>query len=331
MEIEKLTEQSQNNVSHLMKKIRMKDCCVFIGSGLSSQADYPTWLGLLKILKKEAEDISGTNIDLNLNYYERAEKYKEILGNERFRNIITNEFNPFNNKQQFQPVHLDLLDIPFVSYITTNYDCLIENAFRFQGKPTDFHFYPLLPSTHLRDRQIIHIHGMIDYSNLTATQDSIVLTKSDIDEAYAPDSNLTKLINALYTELTIFFVGFNVHDPFMMKVLQECYSGFEKLKRISAQRSLGPLKEIEHFAILPYILTEDDHLGIKREIYEIDHKATSHDDTDLLLMGVNSIRYIPDSRNHTPLNQIIHERNTFVNELEEPRISQGSTFRGDNR
>jgi SIR2-like domain len=140
-----------------------------------------------------------------LGYYERAEEYRRILGQENYQNIIKREFDPNNNKQPWLPVHLDLIQMPFASFITTNYDCIIEYAYIENGEAPIYNFYPILPHTHLRDRQIFHVHGIIDHSRLPETIGSIIFTRSDFNEAYTSGSNLIKLITCLYTELTIFF------------------------------------------------------------------------------------------------------------------------------
>jgi hypothetical protein len=331
MSLERLNEQSQENIAHIIDRIRKKECCAFVGAGLSRPARYPSWSGLLDTLKTESEDVLGRRInDAHLDYYDRAEKYREILGLGNYRNIIQREFDPENNKQPWLPVHLDLVEMPFVSYITTNYDCVIENAYRKMGEAPIYSFYPLFPISHLRDRQIYHIHGIIDHSRLPETQDSIVLTRSDFDEAYDQDSNLIKLITCLYTELTLFFVGFNVRDPSMMRILRSSLLEFEKTMSVASARGSGPLKNIKHYALLPYPNKTPTDVDFGRRIVteEIDVDATNREDEELRSLGVQTIRYAGDTQNHTQLINIIHELNINVTGLKEPLISQDLTFRG---
>jgi hypothetical protein len=331
MSLERLDEQSKENIAHLMDRIRKRECCVFVGAGLSRAAWYPSWSELLDTLKAESEDLLGTSInDAHLDYYDRAEKYREILGLDNYRNIIQKEFNPENNKQPWLPVHLDLVEMPFVSYITTNYDCVIENAYRKMGLEPTYSFYPLFPMTHLRDRQIYHIHGIIDHSRLLETQDSIVLTRSDFDEAYNQDSNLIKLITCLYTELTLFFVGFNVRDPSMMRILRSSLLEFEKTRSVASARGSGPLKNLKHFALLPYPNKTPTDVDIGRRIMteEIDLDAKNREDEELRSLGVYTIRYTGDTQNHTQLINVIHDLNIIITGIKEPLISQDLTFRG---
>jgi len=332
MSIESLSEQSQENIAHLMDRIRKKECCAFIGAGLSRPARYPSWLELLDTLKTESENCLGTRInDAHLDNYDRAEEYRNILGIDNYRNIIQRELDPENDKQPWLPLHLDLVEMPFVSFITTNYDCIVENAYRrINGLAPIYNFYPLLPISHLRDRQIYHIHGIIDHSRLLETQDSIVLTRSDFDEAYAQGSNLINLITCLYTELTLFFVGFNVRDPSLMRIIKSSLLEFEKTREIAFERGIGPLKNIKHYALLPFPkkTPTDDHIGRRIITDENDIEATNREDEELQSLGVYTIRYTGDSQNHTQLINVIHDLYLAITGIKEPLISQDLTFRG---
>jgi len=334
MAIERLDERSQENIANLLDRIRNKECCAFIGAGLSRPARYPSWLELLDKLKAESENCLGAKIDdAHLDYYERAQEYRNILGIDNYRNIIQREFDPENDKQPWLPVHLYLVEMPFISYITTNYDCIIENAYAYIERDLApiYNFYPLLPISHLRDRQVYHIHGIIDHSRLIETLNSIILTRSDFDEAYAPGSNLIKLITCIYTELTSFFVGFNVRDPWMMRILKSSLSEFEQTRKIAFGRGIGPLKNIKHYALLPYAkkTPTDDHIGRRIITEEIDLDATNREDEDLQSLGVYTIRYTGDSQNHTQLINIIHDLYEAITGIKEHLISQDLTFRGE--
>jgi nucleoside phosphorylase len=327
-----LDEHYQEHLVNLRNRIIGNNCCAFIGAGLSIPAGYPSWSGLLDKLKAEAEYRFGREInDAHLDYYERAEEYRKILGVENYRNIIRREFDPENNKQPWLPVHSDIVGLPFVSYVTTNYDCIFENVYKTTGVTPVYYYYPILPITHLRDRSIFHIHGIIDHSKLVETQDSIILTKSDFVEAYTPDSNLLKLTNCLFTELTLFFIGFNVNDPFMMRILRSSLSELEKTRQIAYERGIGPLPEIKHYALLPYHkkISADDLYDRRTYHEENDIDATNFEDEELKLMGVRTIRYTSDMYNHTQLINIIHNYLYLPIRAKENPTSYDLTFRGE--
>jgi len=327
-----LNEQSRRNISELLGQISKNECCAFIGAELSKPAGYPTWFEFLEILKTETEYWSGITIDdEHLDNYERAEEYRNKLGIENYRNIIQREFDPDNNKQPWLSVHRDLVSMPFASWVTTNYDCILENAIRaIDGDPV-YSFTPNHPITKLRNRQIFHIHGIIDHSNLFETQDSIILTRTDFDRAYTPESNLVKLITCLYTELTIFFVGFNVRDPFLMRILKISFSDLGKTQQFVSERGIGLIKNKKHYALLPYHkkISADDLYDRRTYHEENDIDATNFEDEELKLMGVRTIRYTSDMYNHTQLINIIHNYLYLPIRAKENPTSYDLTFRGE--
>ena len=127
MEHEEFEIQNQETLSNLSRKIRLHECCAFIGSGLSRLVSYPLWSDLLLTLSNEAKKLVEESInDEQLDNYDKAEIYKEILGAEKYTDIVSHEFDPDNDKQPFSSTHLDLIELPFISYITTNYDLVID-------------------------------------------------------------------------------------------------------------------------------------------------------------------------------------------------------------
>jgi hypothetical protein len=336
MAIENLSKQSQENIANLLDRIRDKKCCAFIGAGLSTRAGYPSWSKLLNILKTESEEFSGTKInDENLDNYLRAEQYQNILGIDAFRNVIRREFDPNNDRQPWLPVHLRLVEMPFVSYVTTNYDCVIENAYKEKGYKPIYNYYPLLPITQILNREIYHIHGIIDPMRLAETQNSIILTRSDFDEAYKSDSKLIQLIKCLYSELTILFLGFNIKDTFMMRILKSSLLEFETTREIASIRGVGTLKNIKHYALLPYhnkeqIIDPIRRRKISKEMYEeIDEESSNLEDEELRSLGVQTVRYKSGGENHTPLINILHDLYLDATRISEPIMSPDLTFRGE--
>ena len=102
---ESLSAEAQKNIARLVNRIRDNESCVFVGAGLSIPAGYPTWEGLLKLLKTEAERKSKKTInDDYVDPYDRAENYRTIL-DDAYRGILCDIFNPNNNKQPFLAAH----------------------------------------------------------------------------------------------------------------------------------------------------------------------------------------------------------------------------------
>jgi len=333
MVIETLDKDSQENINDLIARIRDKECCPFIGAGLSMRAHYPSWAELLSRLKSAViTDTEEELDDESLDYKDRAENYKARLGIEKYREILNNEFDPNNDKQPWLPIHEKLIEMPFLSYITTNFDCILENVFSEKGLLPNYSCYPTLPISHIRDQHIYHIHGVVDHANLETTQDSVILTRSDFNEAYAPGSTLIKLITCAYTELTLLFIGFTITDQFMIRILESSKFEFEQTKNIAFNRGMGPLKTIKHFAMLPIPkVTEEDLRNESKEIAEIVRSKIANDERILGPLGVKTIRYRGDEFNHTELINIIREMNSTLSGVQTNPIAQDLTFREHER
>jgi len=263
----------------------------------------------------------------------RLELYKNILGEMRFKEIITYEFNPHNNKQPLTQNHLDLIELPFVSFITTNYDCILENAKSRLDLDIKSNFYPTLPISHIRDRQIFHIHGILDYERLSETQDSIIITRSDINQAYQEGSNIYNLLNCAYQELIILFIGFNIYEPFIWEIIRDCRYQYEEKRIIASERGSKPLKEINHFAFLENKLFYPPN----KDQYIINHEISDEENIDLIIkqdeelktIGINPIRYVGDPFNHTQLIELVHKLYSTIKNLQERPIVYDLTFHGE--
>lgn len=333
MVIETLDKDSQENINDLITRIRDKECCPFIGAGLSMRANYPSWAKLISKLKTAViAETKEEFDDESLDYKDRAENYKARLGIEKYRDILINEFDPNKDKQPWLLIHEKLIEMPFLSYITTNFDCILENVFSDKGLLRYYSYYPTLPISHIRDQHIYHIHGVVDHANLETTQDSVILTRSDFNEAYAPGSNLIKLITCAYTELTLLFIGFTITDQFMLRILESSKYEFEQTKNIAFNRGVGPLKIIKHFAMLPIPkVNEEDLQNPKRDIAEIIRSKIAADERILGPLGVKIIWYRGDEYNHTELINIIREMNFSLNGVQTNPIAQDLTFREHER
>jgi hypothetical protein len=99
-----------------------------------------------------------------------------------------------------------------------------------------------------------------------------------------------------------------VRDPFMLRILKSSLSEFEKTRKIAFERGIGSLKNIIHFALLPYHkkISTDEYIGRRFITEEIDQEASNQEDEELLSLGVNTIRYFGDSQNHTQFRLFRH-------------------------
>lgn len=332
-----LDSKSKENYTSVIKAIQNNQCCAFIGAGLSLPAEYPLWIPLLDQIKEVIKTKGGVfEESSNEKPYDRAERYQEILGEREFLKIIVDIFNPHKDKQPFNQVHLDLIELPFVSYITTNYDCSLENAAKRYNLPIKKSCYPTLPTSKIRERRIYHIHGILDFENpdtLERMKTTLIITRKDAEEAYKTDTSIHDLLKVIYKELVFLFIGFDLKDEYIRDIFLESGNEYNTTNEISIRRSQEPLKSIRHYAFMenPKLDQNNEKRFIGSIMSEEEKRVElrKKQDCDFKEMGINPIWYDGDSRNHTQLIELIHEIYLQVKGIKERPIPYDLTFRGE--
>lgn len=196
---------------------------IFAGAGLSAQAGFVDWKGLLKPFAAEL----NLDIDKETDNLVRIAQYSQNhkLGNRAHLNeaLIT----AFNTLAIPGTNHRILARLPIRTYWTTNYDKLIETALADARKLADVkHIDSQLPhSKPRRDAVVYKMHGDVD-----SPQDA-VLTRDDY-ESY--QQKRPGFVNALIGDLTgktFLFVGFSFTDPNLEHILSNIRLRFQSGQR----------------------------------------------------------------------------------------------------
>ena len=80
--------------AELLRAVQKRKCILFVGSGLSSAAGYPTWSELVDRLVKEARQIPFARvqgldeIEEQKDYFTLAEFARATLGNGHFADVL---------------------------------------------------------------------------------------------------------------------------------------------------------------------------------------------------------------------------------------------------
>lgn len=239
-------QENRNNIESLIQNINQDECCVFIGAGLSIPAGYPSWEYLLSNLRRAAEEKTGTDsFELSRSKWGEAEQYRRIIDEPQYSQLVTSHFLP-DGKDKFRSVHQVILDTPFHAYITTNYDCCLENAATFLRKQTTIHYYPELDPSFLRKSHIFHIHGFINPENPNETIGTIVLTERDYARAYRPTTVLPTFLASLFFFHTIVFIGYGLNDEDLTKIYQTTKLELELQKEFEKEENIGTRKLNRH-------------------------------------------------------------------------------------
>lgn len=235
--------------NELLEQILEKNSILFAGSGLSASAGFPTWSQLIHEMMRWANKHS---IDLGRDKEEFeklikenefllvAENLRKYLSNDLFRQFMRSTFRDSNKKPS--QTHFILTEIPFAAVLTTNYDVLLESAYTVTRgiKPwtyTHADATEIVSLNRQRRFYILKVHGDIDHF------DTIVVSQSDYRKLMFNNEAYRHLLRIIFTEKTVFFVGFSLSDPDLLFLLDELEAIFNDQNE--GGRTLG-----KHFALL---------------------------------------------------------------------------------
>jgi NAD-dependent SIR2 family protein deacetylase len=185
-------------ITILTKEILKKRLAVFIGAGCSIASGLPSWKQLIENL------VAKYGIQTKeVNPLKLASRIERSIGHGNFVDEISETCRA--SQMRGSATHELLTELDINLYITTNYDHLLEEAFRKKGiEPhvvyTDLDLGNLNPTA----KTIVKLHGDIDVPS------SMVCTESDYRQYKTRHRGFTDWLKAKDTELTIFFLGTSV-------------------------------------------------------------------------------------------------------------------------
>jgi hypothetical protein len=209
--------------------LRNNNVVTFFGAGLSIDSGMPSWSELLRLhfgLDKsliEDEELAGDPLTL-------AELASHSLGNEELQQILRKVMN-VPTKVSVNHVALAALRCPI--YITPNYDCLLEQAWK-EVNATD-----LIVVTNEADlakdsftaapakgNSILYkIHGSV-----SRLDEHMILTRRDYRYHYRRNNALFENIRELLREKHTIFLGFSHKDPELSRLVEDAIYRFEQTR-----------------------------------------------------------------------------------------------------
>ena len=222
------------------------DSVIFAGAGVSASAKIPDWQSLLRNLLDDSSIITSNDFDsvfksmdfsnlMTARYIEKSlDTNKETLI-EKIRNLLYPN-NIFEESELIKTICKLVLQQPNLrSIISYNYDTLIEECLKREGRPC-FSVYK-----NNRDERnsfpVYHVHGIVFRNSVPKVQEEIVLTEDDYHRVYSEvfDWSNVEQLHAL-TRCTCFFIGLSMNDPNLRRLLE------------IAQKDSG--KSVRHYVFL---------------------------------------------------------------------------------
>lgn len=176
---------------------------VFIGAGFSIPGGYSSWKTLLQPIAEEL----GLDINRESDLISLAQ-YK--VNKDRVRSGITRLLvEEFSRNARITVNHELLASFPIHTIWTTNYDQLIEEAYRKAHKRLDVKVKTehLTNSKPGRDAVLYKMHGDMDDAHET------VLTREDYENFHLKRSLFTEMLKGDLVSKTFLFLGFSFTDP----------------------------------------------------------------------------------------------------------------------
>lgn len=198
------------------KDIQNHCAAVFVGAGISQGVGYPNWNTLLAEVKQEM------SLEQETDLISLAQYYINEYGN---RSLLTEKIHQtFSVTHTPGPVHELLARLPLTSYWTTNYDTLIEDALRDQGRQIDMKYADnqISVTTASRDTVVYKMHGDVEHADMA------VIARDDYEEY---SKNHPVFLSTLTSELlskTFLFLGFSFEDANINYVLKNLRVNYDK-------------------------------------------------------------------------------------------------------
>lgn len=322
-----LIEGQEAVFADLEQVIRQGNALAFVGSGVSRDAGYPSWYELVEqfavtagiSLSSDDQDADGAR------FIEILQECRDQLEEAAYYAELRRIFNP-DVRDPFSIMHVQILEMPFVSFPTTNIDnchVLAKGNVRQHDIASDWDVIPHLQIDRLRERRIFFLHGKLESDDRIR---SVVLSKSEYHNAYKSDGPAREFLLYVLRRFDCVFIGYSMSDPFMARVIEE--AGTVQRSEIEELRRQGrPLpREPRHFAVLPRHLAADGKLYIpkgkgrplkKEELERLELQRIATEEL-LKRLRITPIYYRVVNDNFSTLKQLVYYLNRrLVTETEQ--------------
>lgn len=186
----------------LVEAIARGDVVLFIGAGLSMGAGLPGWGQLLEPLA----DRIGLPATRRTDLLQVAQDYENERGRQALISYILQKVDTTSTPPTDNHRWLSRLGIQ--TWVTTNYDDLLEQILRETGQP-----YTLvvrdqdLPYTSTSQVTLVKMHGD------RRQPDNIIITRRDYDTYFRRFPKVKEKLSGMLVDKTFLFVGYSVNDP----------------------------------------------------------------------------------------------------------------------
>lgn len=223
-EWDELFEAQEKELDELAQLIQERKVMLFVGAGISASLGFPTWDALIGELGKNV-GYKKKLFKCHGDYMMLAE-YARMIGKDKSRKDaydiigdmlkVSMEMERKLTDPEKSDIYQKLLALDFPVIYTTNYDHLLEEAYRVKNPECKVVKYSperdLCGCDECEDTRIMKFHGDIDALKDQDNEDSIVLSESQYFERmnfqYDMDMQFLKDMNKYH----VLFLGYSLSD-----------------------------------------------------------------------------------------------------------------------
>lgn len=209
-------------VEKFVAALQSEDASVFLGAGASKSAGYVDWQQLLEPVAKELNLNGSQETDLIAlaQFHVNESGQNRSVINQTILDQLGKNLEPTEN-------HRVLAKLPIPVYWTTNYDCLVEQSLRDEGKVVDVKHTvsQLANSRSKRDAVVYKMHGDIEHPN------EAIITKDDYEHYYKKQGAFVNALSGDLISRTFLFIGFSFSDPNLDYILSRIRVNFRDHQR----------------------------------------------------------------------------------------------------
>jgi SIR2-like domain/NB-ARC domain len=183
----------------LVEQLRRHNVVLLVGAGLSAGAGLPGWGALVRPLA-ERVGYQGDDLLKAAQFYENRAGRHALISYVR-EQLDTTRIEPTEN-------HALLTRLPVNIVFTTNFDDLLEQAYRRARRPVNLVVGAAgLPYYDESKVNLFKLHGTFD------RPDTFVITAQDYNTVYQSNALIVQQLSALLATKTFLFVGYSASDP----------------------------------------------------------------------------------------------------------------------
>lgn len=204
-------------INQYVKDIKGHSAAVFVGAGFSKSAGYVDWKNLLRKIAEELE----LDIEKEFDLVSLAQYHYNTNGN---RNTISNLIiDEFSKEKEISENHKILARLPILTYWTTNYDSLLEDALKEANRIVDVKrkCSQLAVTKPQRDAIVYKMHGDRE------CPDEAILIKDDYERYHRQRAHFVTALSADLISKTFLFIGFSFSDPNISYILSRIRVDYE--------------------------------------------------------------------------------------------------------